>query len=63
MIDHPLLKIIILILLARTNLSSRVPFIEGLSLGSSWAVSGSNSQLIRQARGAQIWTLIQVLHQ
>ena len=43
MIYHPLLMISILIvtLLASTNLSIAAPSIAGLSLGPSWAVAGS----------------------
>ena len=43
MIYHPLLMLCILIvtLLASTNLSITAPFIAGLRLGPSWAVAGS----------------------
>ena len=63
MIYHPLLAISILIvtLLASTNLSIMAPCIAGLSLSPSWAVAGTISadqsgQPARQYRGGQNWT-------
>ena len=43
MIYHPfhMIYILIVTLLASTNLSFIAPFIAGLSLGQSWAVAGS----------------------